>query len=156
MSHSPPAPPLATEDDDRFAEEEGVERYADRQREILHVDIDGGGSADESLDFFMPAKEIYYSGAGVDLTFDQEEEREAGMYEARQRAHRFDVEEATSGLAVAAASSEGGGDGAASKNQLASCIDGIPNSLQVALSPKGHVETYPKPFVQVGVFFGRE
>lgn len=128
------APPLPTEDDERFAEEEG-ERYADRQREIL-LNVDG--SADESLDFFMPAKEIYFTGVGVDLTFDQEEEREAGFYEARQRPHQFDFEEATDG-----------GDGAgAAKNRMASCIDGIPTSLQVAMSPKGHVETYPKPYVQ--------
>jgi len=128
-------PPLYTEEDVEFEAEE--RRQEEQTREVL----DQMEDADESLDFFLPPRKVYYRHGIIDLTLDTEEAREAEMYEARKAPHRVVVEEAMS----RPASASFGGDGG---KKVDSCIQDIPKSLQVAMSPKGLVETYPEPYHQ--------
>ena len=60
------------------------------------MDEDGIAAADESLDFFLPPKKIYYRHGSVDLHADQEEAKEAEMHEARKRPHTVVMEETIS------------------------------------------------------------
>ena len=74
------------------------------------------------------------------------------MYEARKRPHDVVVEETVGRPASATfggdRDDDDDDDGHGSQ-AIESCIEDISASLQVALSPKGHVETYPEPFHQV-------
>ena len=140
-------PPLETEED---AEYENVTDPQQQQREVLIDDA----SADESLDFFMPPKKIYYRHGDIDLHAGVDEAKEAEMHEARKRPHEVVVEE-TIGRPASATFKDNDDDddnseGHRREGAIDSCIDGISASLQVAISPKGHVETYPEPFHQVG------
>jgi len=130
-------PPLSTEEDAEFEAEEA--RQAEQQREIFDQHEENG---DESLDFFLPPKKIYYRHQGVDLHADLDEAKEAEMYEARKAPHRVVMEEAMSRPASATFGSDGGG------RQIESCIQEISPSLQVAISGKGNVETFPEPYHQ--------
>lgn len=130
-------PPFSTEEDAYFEEEERQQQQ--QQREYLDQFDE---NPDESLDFFLPPKKIYYRHEGIDLHADLEEQKEAEMFRARRTPHKVVVEEAMSHPASASFGEEDG------PKKLEACISDISPHLQVAISPKGCVETFPEPYVE--------
>jgi hypothetical protein len=83
---------------------------------------------EHSLDFFLPTKKIYRKDGGIDLHQEMEDEKEEDLLNRMKESH--------------VVLEEGVGD-------KETTLSGIPESLSVACTRKGHIETYPAPYHEV-------
>jgi len=126
--HERRIPPLG---DIHAPSSDNEEDHGTKHQEVLKAQARMLGVAqedmNETLDFFIPAKKIYYRGLGTDLHMEADMEKEEEMREAMKKSHKVSVE--------ADASS--------------SSLSGIAADFELAVSPRGAINTFPKPYHQL-------